>query len=36
MFEQDEYTFQVLETALKETSIGDVTAKDRDIDDEIM
>lgn len=35
-FEKDEYNFQVLETALKETSIGDVTATDRDIDDEIM
>lgn len=36
MFSKDEYTFQVLETISKDSSIGIVTATDRDIDDEIM
>lgn len=35
-FEKGEYVFEVHETVIKGTSIGTVTAKDLDIDDEIM
>lgn len=36
MFDEDEYTFQVNETVLKDFPIGVVTAKDRDFEDIVM
>lgn len=36
MFEMEEYLFEVKETITMNSLIGQVTAKDRDIDDRIM